>query len=81
MGLDGFTDSDWGNSVSWWFATGLLALYKKSIVLWQSKLQKTILLSTAAAKYYAASEIAINIICLHNLLQNMGLPQDDDTPV
>ena len=80
-GLDGFADSDWGNSVSRRSTTGLLARYNKTIVLWRSKLQKTISLSTAEAEYYAASEIAIEIIYLRNLLSNMGFPQGDDTPV
>ena len=50
-------------------------------MLWRSKLQKTIALSTAEAEYYAASEIAIEIIYLRNLLHNMRFPQGDDTPV
>ncbi len=50
-----------GNSVS---TTGIFALYNKYIVLWRSssKLQKTISLSMAEVEYYAASEIAIEIV-------------------
>ncbi len=59
-GLDGFADSDWGNSESHRFTTGLLALYNKSIVLWSSRMQKTMALSTAEAEYYSASEIAVD---------------------
>ncbi len=44
-------------------------------------MQKTIALSTAEAEFYSASEIAVKIIYLHNLIRNMGLPQADDTPV
>jgi hypothetical protein len=44
-------------------------------------MQKTIALSTAEAEYYSASEIAVEIIYLRNLIRNMCLPQDDDTPV
>ncbi len=44
-------------------------------------MQKVIDLSTAEAKYYSASEIAVEIIYLRNLIRNMGLPQEDDTPV
>jgi hypothetical protein len=40
-----------------------------------------IVLSTAEAGYYSASEIAGEIIYLRNLIRNMCLPQDDDTPV
>jgi hypothetical protein len=81
QGLDGLADSDWGNSVCRRSTTGLLARYNKSIVLWRSRMQKTIALSTAEAEYYAASEIAIEIIYLRDLLKNMGFPQADDTPV
>ncbi len=80
-GLDGFADSDWGNSESRRSSTGLLARYNKSIVLWRSRMQKTIALSTAEAEYYSASEIAVEIIYLRNLTRNMSLPQEDDTPV
>ena len=80
-GLDGYADSDWGNSESRRSTTGILARYNKAIVLWRSKLQKTISLSTAEAEYYAASEMAIEIIYLRNLLHNMGFKPDDDTPV
>ncbi len=82
-GLDGFADSDWGNSESRRSTTGLLARYNKSIVLWRSRMQKTIALSTAEAEYYSASEIAVRveIIYLRNLIRNMGLPQEGDTPV
>ncbi len=80
-GLDGFADSDWGNSESRRSTTGLLARYNKSIVLWRSRMQKTNALSTAEAEYYSASEMAVEIIYLRNLIQNMGLPQEDDTPV
>ena len=38
-------------------------------------------LSSAEAEYYAASEMAIEIIYLRNLLSNMRLPQKDNTAV
>ncbi len=44
-------------------------------------MQKTIALSTAEAEYYSASEIAVEIIYIRNLIRNIGLPQKDDTPV
>ena len=80
-GLDGYADANWGNSESRRSTTGILARYNKSAVLWRSKLQKTISLSTAEDEYYAASEMAIEIIYLRNLLHNMGFKPDDDTPV
>jgi hypothetical protein len=80
-GLDGFADSDWGNSASRRSTTGLLARYNRRPVLWRSKMQKTVSLSSAEAEYYSASEMAVEIIYLRNLLANMRLVQKDHTPI
>ena len=80
-GLDGFADSDWGNSASRKSTSGLLARYNRSLLTWRSKMQKSIALSTAEAEYYSVSEMAIEMIYLRNLLANMGLPQEDYTEV
>ena len=61
--------------------TGLLARYNRGLILWRSKMQKTVSLSSAEAEYYAASEMAIEIIYLRNLLGNMQLPQLDNMAV
>ncbi len=44
-------------------------------------MQKTVSLSTAEAEYYVALEMAIEIIYLRNLLENMGFSEKLDTPV
>ncbi len=46
-------------------------------------MQKTIRvsLSTVEAEYYAVSEMAIEVIYLRNLLDNIGFPREWDTPV
>ena len=80
-GLDDFVDADWGNSESLRSTTRMMARYNKGIIYWKSKMQKTISLSTAEAEYYAASEMAIKIIYLRNLLSNMGFPEKPNTPV
>lgn len=80
-GLEGYADSDWGNSVSRRSTTGLMVRYNEGMVLWRSKMQKTVSLSTAEAEYYAASEMGIEILYLRNLLGNMGFTQKPDTPV
>jgi hypothetical protein len=82
-GLDGIPDFDWGNSESRRSTPRLLAQYNKSIVLWRSRTQKTITLSTTEADYYSAAIsapiIAVEIIYLRNLIRNISLPQDDDS--
>jgi hypothetical protein len=80
-GLDGFADSDRGNSVSRRSTTGLMARFNETILLWRLKMQKTISLSTAEAEYYVASEMAIEVIYLRNLLEDMEFLQAPDTPV
>ena len=52
-----------------------------SPVLWRSKMQKTVSLSSAEAEYFSASEMAVEIIYLRNLLASMRLPYKDDTSV
>ena len=42
-------------------------------------MQETVSLSTAKAEYYAASEMAIEIIYLRNLLSQYGLVYEDNT--
>jgi hypothetical protein len=80
-GLDGYCDSDWGNSSSRRSTSGMLARYNRGIISWRSKMQKTVALSTAEAEYYSASEMAIEVLYLRNLLSNMGFPEDPHTPV
>jgi hypothetical protein len=52
--LSGYADSDWGNSSSRRSTFGMLMLYNKSPISWQSKMQKTTALSTAEAEHYSA---------------------------
>ena len=44
-------------------------------------MQKTVSLLNAEAEYYLASEMAIEVLYLRNLLENMGFLQEPDTPV
>jgi hypothetical protein len=80
-GLDGFADSDWGNSVSRKSTTGLVARYNRTPILWRSRMQKTVALSSAESEYYSASEMAVEMIYLRNLLDNMRFAAGDNTTV
>jgi hypothetical protein len=62
-------------------ATGLVARYNRASSFLCSKMQKTVALSTAEAEYYSASEMAVEVIYLRNLLGNMRLGQINHTPV
>ncbi len=52
--LSGHADADWGNSSSRRSTSGMDMLYNKSPIMWKSKMQKTITLSTAEAEFYSA---------------------------
>ena len=58
-GMDGFSDSNWDNSITRRSTTGLVARYNRGVIMWRSKMQKTVSLSTAEAEYYSALEMAI----------------------
>ena len=58
-----------------------MARYNRCMIMWRSKMQKTVALSTAEAEYYAASEMGVEILYLRNLLLNMGFPEEPYTPV
>ena len=76
-----YCDSDWGNRSCRRSTTGIMARYNCSMIMWRSKMQKTVALSTAEAEYYAASEMGVEILYLCNLLLNMGFPEEHYTPV
>ena len=60
-GLDGFTDSDWGNSITRRSTASLVARYNSGVIMWRSKMKKTVSQSTAEAEYCSASEMAIEV--------------------
>ena len=41
-------------------------------IMWRSKMQKMVALSTTETEYYAASEMTIEVLYLCSLLENMG---------
>ena len=70
-----------GNSITRRSTTGLLARFNRGAIMWRSKMLTTVSLSTAEAEYYSASEMAIEVLYIHHLLENMGFMQAPDTPV
>ncbi len=53
----------------------MVMLYKKSSIMWKSKMQKTTVLSTqvAEAQYYSASMAGCKVLYLRDLLHSLGL--------
>ncbi len=56
-------------------------LYNKSPILWKSKMQKTMALSTAEAEYYSASAAGCEVLYLRTLLDHLGFKQKKPTPI
>ena len=55
--------------------------YNRAPILWKSKLQKSVALSTAEAEYYSASLGAAEVIFPRRLLRNMGFEPKSPTPM
>ena len=70
-----FTDSDWAgdkdNRIS---ITGSIVFLLGAPILWKSKAQKSVSLSSTEAEYYALSEAAKEIKFVVQILLSMGIP-------
>lgn len=61
--LEGFTDSDWGGSMTDWRSTsGMVFMLGSSAITWGSKKQDIMALSTTKAKYIAATSAACQTV-------------------
>jgi hypothetical protein len=76
--LSGYTDSDWGNSLSRRSTSGNLMIYNQAPIMWRSKKQKTTALFTAKAEYYSASSDGSEVLYLR---KQLGVAQKSLTAV
>jgi hypothetical protein len=76
--LEGYTDADMVSDLDGKKSTsGFLFTFAGGAVLWQSKLQKYVALSTTDAEYIAAIEAGKKMLWMKRFLQNLGLKQDE----
>jgi len=69
-----YTDSDWAGDKETRHSVSGYTLFLMNVqILWKSKSQKTLALSSSEAKYYALSEAAKDIKFAHMLLISMGI--------
>ena len=69
-----YTDSDWaGDKETRRSITGFIIFLMGCAILWRSKQQKSVSLSSAEAEYYALSEAAKEIKFVAQLLMSMGM--------
>ena len=72
-GLQAFTDSDWAaDTVKHQSTMGYFATLVSGIVCWQSRLQKTVALSSTEAEYMALSDTCRQIVWIESLFQELG---------
>ena len=72
----GYTDSDMAGDLDNRKSTaGYLFTFSGEAISWQSKLQKSVTLSTTEAEYIAATEAGKEMIWLKRFLQELGLNQ------
>ena len=75
--LEGYVDADWASDLDGRKSTSrYLFTFAKGAVLWQSKLQKCVALSTTKTEYIAANEASKEMLWLKQFLQELGLTQD-----
>ena len=76
--LDGFTDSDMSADVDTSRSTfGYVMTYGGGAVSWQSRLQKTVALSTTEAEYMAAVEAGKEVLWMKDLIGEFGIRQEE----
>ena len=76
--LDGFTDLDMLADVDTSRSTsGYVMTYAGGAVSWQSRLQKTVALSTMEAEYMVAVEADKEILWMKDFIGQLGIRQDE----
>jgi hypothetical protein len=72
-GLQAFTDSDWAaDLIKRRSTTGYFVTLASSVVCWQSRLQKTVALSSTEAEYMALSDTCRQISWIQSLFGELG---------
>ena len=72
--LNIYCDADWASDADRKSVSGYVITLAHGAVAWSSKKQSTVALSTAEAKYMAATHCAKQVIWYRSLLTEVGLP-------
>lgn len=71
--LEGYTDSDWGGSLSDRKSTfGMFFKFGSSAITWESKKQDVVVLSSTEAEYILAASAACQMVWLRRILSDCG---------
>lgn len=70
----GYSDADWGgDTITRRSTTGYLYLFMNSPISWNSRLQKTVALSSCEAEYMALKEAIKEQVYIRTILQEIGI--------
>ena len=82
LDLWAYSDADWaGCAVSRRSTTGYCVFLGSSLISWKCKKQATVSKSSTKAEYRAMSAACSEIVWLHGLLDDLGLPPQSPTPL
>ena len=77
-----YVDSDWGNNPDDRRSiTGFVLLLGGAAIIWKSRVQQTVALSSVEAEYLALSDCVKEIIWLRSFLTELGFPLKNPTTV
>ncbi len=77
-----YSDADYAGNLSHKKSrTGYLGILNGGPIIWYTKLQLNIALSSTEAEYYALSETVQEALWLRNLLYSINIPQNDATMI
>jgi Reverse transcriptase (RNA-dependent DNA polymerase) len=78
--LFAYTDSDWGSDTTHRRSvSGMIILLSGAAVIYKTRYQKSIALSSTEAEFVSASETGKMILYIRSLLQDLGYPTSDPT--
>lgn len=82
IGIEGWSDADWGRELSKRRSrSGIVITIGGNPVVWVSKLQPAVALSTAEAEFYALSECVRNIQWVRQLFEELEFKLETPTTV
>ena len=80
--LWGYVDSDWAGCLDTRRSTsGYVLMLNGCAISWKSKRQSVVALSSAEAEFMAASSLVQEVIAIRKLLEKLGVPQQNPTPI
>ena len=80
--LTAYVDADWAGDPDFRRSTtGYVLVLNGAAISWKSKRQTAIALSSAEAEFMAASSLVQEMIYIRRLLERLGFPQSEPTPI